>query len=309
MKPVRGRENLSSLKKTVYCVVVLFLALGVIKGYLLWLDNYFGLHPEVVYATAAGYVEELPLEGVLIWDEEVVTAPADGLVIYPSSEPKRVMKGEIMAVVGETEVRARVAGYFIPGLDGQEGKWVYSRLWPGILDFPRFVPAAPLGSGARLRQGEPLGKLVPQPQELRCIAYLDKTAALEQDILSGFVNIRTEPGGRTRRAGVRACLDADRKVKVYLTLPFFLPSALVSRGFSCSVLAGEQRGVSVPDSAVLLRGGKLGVLMVRGGITEFVEVEGFPADEDSFFITRSVDAGSMVVLHADKVKEGVIRLW
>jgi hypothetical protein len=283
--------------------------MGVVKGYLLWLDNYFGSHPEVVYAAAAGYMEDLPLEGALIWDEEVVAAPVDGTLTYPSSTPRRVMKGETVAVVDGTAVRARTAGYFIPALDGQEGNWVYSRLWPGILDFPRSVAAAPLGNGARLRRGDPLGKLVPQPQDLRCIAYLDKTAALERDISRGFVDIRMESDGKIRQAAVRAYLDAGRKFKVYLTLPFFPPSALLSRGFSCSVLTGEQRGVSVPESAVLLRGGRLGVLMVRGGITEFVEMEGFPADEGSFFITKSIDAGSVVVLHADKVKEGVIRLW
>jgi hypothetical protein len=94
-----------------------------------------------------------------------------------------------------------------------------------------------------------------------------------------------------------------------MTLPFFPASIITARGFSCSVLTGNRRGVSVPDSAVILREGKMGVLMVQGSMTEFTEVEGFPTDGDNFFITKGVLPGNVVVLRADKVKEGVVRLW
>jgi hypothetical protein len=144
---------------------------------------------------------------------------------------------------------------------------------------------------------------------LRCIAYLDRTVSLERDLKRDFIDIKMEANGKTQRAEVRTASIIGQKIKVYLTLPFFPPSFLNSRAFSCSVLTGERRGVSVPDTAVVPRGGKLGVFVVQGSMTEFTEIEGFPVDEYSFFITKGVAAGSVVVRHAERVKEGVVMLW
>ena len=297
------------LKRFFYYTVTLLVVMGVIKTYLAWYDSYNMLHPEVVQAMAMGYVEELPMKGVLVWDEQIMKAPRDGVLTYPSPLPRRVAKNEPVAALDGAAVKADGVGYFLPALDGQEGQWVYSRLWPGIAQFPVFELPRPVESGKRIRKGTPLGKLIPQPQDLRYIAYLDRIPSLEQDIKQGFINIKTEPHGKVRRASVRAFINAGLKMKVYVTLPFFPPSVLNSRAFSCSVVTGDRQGVSVPETAVILRGGKMGVLLVQGGITEFTEVEGFPVDEGNFFVTKGIVPGNVVVLHAGKVKEGVIRLW
>jgi hypothetical protein len=70
-----GHHGVFLLKRLIYYAVLFLLAAGVIKAYLFWLDNYVTLRPEVVSAVAMGYVEELPLEGILIWDEQLLTAP------------------------------------------------------------------------------------------------------------------------------------------------------------------------------------------------------------------------------------------
>jgi len=299
----------SLLKKLIYYTVLFFMAAGVIKAYLFWLDSYITLRPEVVPAVAMGYVEELPLEGILIWDEQLLTAPRDGVLTYQSSLPRRVMRGEAVAAVNGTAIRVDSAGYFIPAFDGEEGQWTFSRLWPGMSAFPPLRALNILDNGTFVRRGDPVGKFVPQPQELRCIAYLDMTASLMRDIRSGFIEIRVGLDEKPKRAAVRTYLDAGKRIKVYLTLPFFPASIISSRGFAGSVLTGNQRGVAVPDSAVIMRGGRTGVLMVLGGMTEFREVEGFPIEGNQFFITRGVLPGNVVVLHADGVREGVIRLW
>ncbi|MDR2180632.1 MAG: hypothetical protein LBP21_10010 [Synergistaceae bacterium] len=305
----RDGSNWGFFKKTVYYAIVVILVMAVVEAYLLWLDNYNMLHPEVVAATAMGYVEELPLDGVLVWDERVVPAPREGVVTYLFHEPRRVQKGDTVAAIDGVAVAVDTPGYFSPILDGQEGKWVYAKLWHGFSQFPLLENPRPVQEGLPLEKGKPLGKLVPQPQDLRCIAYLDKTISLEQDIKRGFLEIKTEPAGKGRQAAVRASVEVGQKVKVYLTLPFFPPEILRRRTFSCSVLTGNRQGVALPHSAVVLREGALGVLMVKGTVTEFTQVEGFPADESNFFITKGVVPGNVVVLHADKVKEGVVRLW
>ena len=303
-------RDVTFLAKPVYYVVILLLAAVVLKIYLLWLDSYNTLHPEVVAASAMGYVEELPLDGVLIWDEQLIMATRDGVLTYPSSLPRRVMNGEAVAALDGVAVKAGEAGYFIPAVDEEEGKWVYSRLWPDVSAFPALGPLETLANGSYLRKGDPIGKLVPQPQDLRCVAYLDKTESLMHDVKNGFINIRMKPDDKSQRAAVRAYRDAgQKKIKIYLTLPFFPASTILTRSFTCSVLTGNRRGVSVPESAVVTRGGKNGVLMVLGSMTEFTEVEGVHIEGDNFFITRGVLPGNVVVLHADRIKEGAVVLW
>ena len=309
MSAMRSRNDWGLIKNLIYYSAIFIVLVVVAMVYRLWLNNYNMLHPEVVQAVAMGYVEELPLEGLLIWDEQVLDTPKEGILTYPSPLPRRVAKGEPLAAVDGVAVKAGSPGYFIPALDGQEGNWVYSRLWSGFADFPAFGPALPLRNGEYLGKGIPFGKLIPQPQDLRCIAYLDRTPSLERDLKRGFIEIKTEPNGKARRAAIRTTFSEGQKIRVYLTLPFFPPSVLTSRAFVCSVLTGDRQGVSVPDTAVVLRDGKLGVLMVQGSVTEFIEIDGFPASEGSFFVTKGVLPGNVVVLHADKVREGAVRLW
>ncbi|MDR1377824.1 MAG: hypothetical protein LBJ36_02070 [Synergistaceae bacterium] len=296
------------MKKIVYYLTILTLGLGVVKVYILWLDNYNALHPDVVQAMAMGYVEELPLEGILIWDEDIIITPRDGVLTYPSPLPRRVAKGEAVAAVDGVAIKASVTGYFFPALDGLEGRWVYSQLWPASSRLTSREVRL-LENGSHLNKGDPVGKLVPQPQDLRCIAYLDKTLSLERDMRRGFIDIKTEPYGKSFQAVIRASDNVGQKAKVYITLPFFPPEALRSRSFFCSVLTGDRHGVSLPESAVIVREGKLGVFMVQGSVTEFTEVEGFPAGEGNFFITKGVVPGNVVLLYANNAKEGVIRLW
>jgi hypothetical protein len=297
------------LKRLFYYAVTAAVAVAVAEVYFLWLEHYNTLHPELVQAAAMGYVEELPLEGALIWDEQLVIAPEDGVLTYPSPLPRRVAKGEAVAAVDGAPVRAKTPGYFFPALDGQETQWTYLKLWAGTSQFPAAGEAKLIENGKSLRRGDAVGKFVPQPQDLRCIAYLDKTPSLVWDIRRGFIQIRTEPAGKSWRVAVRTSFIIGQKIKLYLTLPFFPPSLLRSRFFSCSVLTGNRQGFSVPESSVVLRDGKLWVLLVQGSVAKFTEIEGFPADGENFFVTKGLVSGHVVVRYAERGREGAIRPW
>jgi len=296
------------LKKIIYYGVLFALAAGVVRGYLFWLENYVVLRPEVVSAVAMGYVEELPLEGVLIWDERLISAPRGGVLAFQSPLPRRVIRGEPLVTVDGVPIRAESTGYFAPAFDGEEGRWLLHRLW-NEAEFPLLRALNVLESGTHVRAGDPVGRFIPQPQDLRGVAYLDRTPSLMRDIERGFIEIRTTPDGKLQRAEVRAHRDFGKMVQVQLTLPFFPASIISTRSFTGSVVTGSRQGVSVPDTAVVMRGGRMAVLMVLGGVTELREVEGFPIDGDNFFITRGVLPGNVVVLRADGVREGSVRLW
>lgn len=308
MKPEGGNGLLGRL---FYYTAFFLIFVGVLKFYLIWLENYQRLHPEIIEAFAVGYIEEQPLEGVLLWDEQLLYAPKDGVLTYLSPHPRRVAKGEMVAALDGVAVRVPVPGYFSPALDGQEGHWVYSRLWPEFAPFPFFRSAVFLENGTQLRKGAPLGKLVPQPQSLRCIAYLDRSPSIELALQRRHpsLKIRTEPEGKDRQAEIIAVKSIGRKIKVCLRLPFFPPSLLHSRSFSCRVVAGDLQGVMLPDTAVVTRDGRNIVFLVQGSRVVSQDVEGFPADDKHFFITKGVTPGNKLILNADKELSDVIRLW
>ena len=305
----RGESGLFG--RLAYYTAFLLIFVGVAKFYFVWLENYRLLHPEIIEAVAVGYIEEQPLDGILLWDEQLVYAPRDGVLTYLSPLPRRVSKGEVVAALDGVAVKVSSPGYFFPALDGQEGHWVYSRLWPEFAPFPFFRSAVLLENGTQLRKGAPVGKLVPQPQFLRCIAYLDCSPSIERSLQrkNATIKIRMEPDGKDRGAEVVAVKFSGQKIKVCLRLPFFPASVLYSRAFSCRVITGDLQGVMVPDTAVVTRDGRNLVFVVQGSRVLSQDVEGFPADEKHFFITKGVMPGNKLILHADKTLSGVVRLW
>ena len=308
-----SRKRKGLLQRIIYYSILLTIFSLGYKIYSLWYDNYRLSNPQFIDAITTNYSEEQPLNGILLWDEQLIYAPQNGILTYPSPRPRMVAKGEILAALDGVAVRAPYPAYFFPGLDGQEGNWVYAKLWPDFAPFPEFNNAELIENGTQLMRGEPIGKLIPQPQILRCIAYLDKTPSLEKSLnnAAATVRIRTEYEGKERKAEVVAVKSSGYKIKVYLRLPFFPPNVLRSRHFSASVVTDIQKGVMVPDTAVITQNGKNLVFLVEGNSPILHEVEGFPADDENFFIDSGVLPGNKLILNADtiNIKDASGRIW
>ena len=309
------RQNIF-IQKIIYYVIVVFIIMMGYRVYKLWYENYKLSNPQLIEAISTNYSEEQPLQGILLWDEQLIYAPQDGILTYPAPKPRYVAKGEILAALDGVAVRAPYPAYFYPALDGQEGNWVYPKLWPDFAPFPEFSKASLIENGTFLGRGEPIGKLIPQPQVLRCIAYLDTTPSLARALNSKdtpTIRIRTEFEGKERRAEIVAVKTSGQKLKVYLRLPFFPPNVLSSRRFTASVVTDMQKGVMVPDTAVITREGKNMVFIVNGNSTELHAVEGFPAEDGSFFIEKGVQPGNKLILNADAIifnfKNENLRIW
>ena len=301
------------MKRILYFALILAVALGTVKTYALWWDRQSTLTPELVTAKAHAHTDLIPAKGILIWREEVISARTNGLLSLPSPGPRRVGKGEVLAVVkgpsGTSSIRAEKAGYFLPALDGAEGKWSYSSFWSGMASLPAAPSLVYFQQQDPVERGKPLGKLIPQPQDLRCILYADLTPALERDIRSGVVKIVTGASGRTSMAEVRVYNFEETKAKLYVTLPFFPLENVLSREIPLVLEAGERMGVTVPESAVVHRDGKLGVLALEGSMVRFRQVAGIPVEGKRFFISSGLLPGSLVVLRAEGMREGKIHLW
>lgn len=308
----RRRRRKGLPQRLLYYTLLLFICLMGYRVYRSWLEDYRLSHPQIIEAVITNYSEEQPLDGILLWDEQLIYATQDGILTYPSPRPRLVAKGEILAALDGSAVIAPYPAYFYPGLDGQEGNWVYPKLWPDFAPFPEFQDASLIENGTQLRRGEPIGKLVPQPQILRCIVYLDSTPSLERALRNKdnpTIRIRTEYEGKERKAEVVAVKSSSQKLKVYLRLPFFPPAVLRSRRFTASVITDVQKGVMVPDTAVITRNGKNRVYILQGNSPVPQEVEGFPADEKNFFIEKGVRLGDKLILDAEMIKDENERIW
>ena len=296
--------------------IIVFLFLMGYRVYKIWYENYRLSHPQTMNVITTNYNEEQPLDGILLWDEQLIYAPKSGLLTYPSPRPHFAAKGEILAAIDGTAVRSPYPAYFYPALDEQEGNWVYPKLWPDFSPFPEIHDAVLIENGTQLKRGDPIGKLVPQPQVLRCIAYLDNTPSLARLLNnkeSAAIRIKTEFEGKERKADVVAFKTLGQKLKVYLRLPFFPPAFLKSRKFTASVITDVQKGVLVPDTAVITREGKNMVFIVQGNSPLLREVEGFPADDENFFIEKGVEPGAKLIVNADSLNRSYgdekIRIW
>ena len=94
-----------------------------------------------------------------------------------------------------------------------------------------------------------------------------------------------------------------------MKLPFFPPALLKSRRFTASVITDVQKGILVPDTAVITQEGKNKVFILQGNSPVRQEVEGFPADEKNFFIEKGVRHGDKLILNAEMIKDEHERIW
>ena len=86
--------------KAFYYFFTVCIVLGAILVYKAWWDRYFRLRPELAVAEPVALSLDIPLEGVLIWEEVVMASPAEGAVSYPRGKgPAYCARGDVVAEV------------------------------------------------------------------------------------------------------------------------------------------------------------------------------------------------------------------
>lgn len=300
----------------VYLFVAALVVLVAFFAYAAWWFHYREVHPKVVAAIPTVYAEEILSEGWLLWHEEILATPYAGKIVYSRPhEAHRVFKGEAVAVIDTGRERIRLAshkaGYFVPGLDGAEGAWRFSEIWLGSGSLKMKTAFKWFENGRALKRGDPIGKVVPMPQNLRCVAFVAATPDVQRSVESGRLSIKLMPKGLPLSTEVLASEELVGVYKVYLSLsPYFPPSVLTSRKLSFYVFVGERSGVEIPESSVVMRNGRQGVWVVEDGVTTFRDVHGMPISSSRFVVTEGLKAGEIVIEEGGKAKEGGrVLLW
>ncbi|MDR1137518.1 MAG: efflux RND transporter periplasmic adaptor subunit [Synergistaceae bacterium] len=307
-----GRTERSVAYRLFYGLCILLISCVWIYAFKSYFDHYDSVHPEIAWAVPWVQTDVVPAEGVLLWNEKVVLSPRDGTVKYPAGRgPVRVPKGEIVAKVtsgsAESNIKSEEDGYFVAGLDGFEEQWKYSTLW--LEEPPEPPPLKMLEDGAKVSKGAPIGKLIPQPQELRLIGYVDLTEDMIARLETNRLMIKMDALDTSSRSYVQVYEMMGHRAKVYVDIPWFPPQTLMSRKYKMLVETGETSGVAIPESAVGSMKGKQGAFVLKGSNAAFTEIKGRIIDGSRFLATEGLKLGDAVIVDADGAREGRVRLW
>lgn len=303
-----------SASQTVYAIWCVILVSLAATFFLAWQNHHYYTHPSVVAAQSALYIDEYPVEGWLLWQEEVISAPLDGALKFVNGgKVARVAKGEAIAVVQGKDRRviwAPKAGYFVPALDGQEGKWSFGRLWLDYDDLPKEVRANPVPQGVDVKRGSPIGKIIPLPQALRCVFYTYLTPKIKENLERNFLWIRFDERDIPLKVEVLAKEIIGLKARVNISLmPYFPAHLTVDRKLRFMIYEGRRQGVLVPEESVIFKDGKQGVYVVSKGMVVLREISGVPTEDKMYFVDDGLLPGEIVVLKGDKAREGRVFLW
>lgn len=305
-----------SPRRWLYSFIVLFVVLVGLATYWYWFNATEEAQvPPVVMPRPWVYEEEQPVSALLLWREEVLSSPRSGAVQLTSGGlPSTVARGETVATVldkGKTwALQSPRRGYYLPWVDGEEGKWDYGRFWPGSNLFPDAPAQRIIENFMELSQDRIIGKVIPLPQWPRALFYANVTPALMASLKRGFVDLRFSSGGPRWRASVRVFLELPaHKVKIAVELPLFPLSMAQSRRAGFLLCAGEASGVVVPESAVVLRDGRMGVYEIIGDRVTWRSVSGRPIGDGQFFVASGLAPGNPVILDGSKAVERRVQLW
>lgn len=304
-------EKKSRARSVTYWLGVLVIAALWVWAFKLYFDRYEYLHPDITWATPGIDTQLVRVGGLLLWKENIIRAPAAGTCVYPLGRgPVRVPRGAVIARVGGRDVKAYQQGYFVAGRDGREQGWRYAELWhAGQAEFAKEAKLRYFADNAQVKNGQMIGKLVEQPQELRFVGYIPSRGDVDKQLARERLSVRMDADDTPSYAEVRVTRKEGGVTKFAAAMPWFQPGMLLSRNYELIVDAGQTRGAAVPQSALLEKNGEQGVYMIRGARVVFVPVSGKPTDGGMFLVTKGISVGDAVVENAAAAREGRIQLW
>jgi hypothetical protein len=316
---MRERTANEKPKSIAYWIFYGFFAIMIGVAWVYAFKSYFAhydsVHPKITWASPWVQTDIVPVDGLLIWNESVLSSPRDGTVEYPlGMGPVRVPKGAAVARVSSgssaSDVKSQEEGYFVAGLDGYEGKWKFADILRGAEKYdPNAVRM--LKNGVKVKKGSPIGKLIRQPQTLQMVAYVYLTEGMKNELSSKTLKVKMDPLDTPSQADVDVFEpeESGTSAKVLLKVPWFPPRILMSRKYRLLVQTGETAGVAIPEAAVTVKDGKQGVYVIKGSESVFTEIEGRVIDASKFLVISGLGWGDAVIAEAEGVREGRVKLW
>lgn len=251
----------------------------------------------------------VPAQGLVILDEEVVTAPVNGSLRAIIGEGERAgLNAEIARFrpVGgsdgnEISIKAPLAGVVCYHPDGLEGI-LTPQTWDNLdLDqLDQLSKPAPQDS-AMLSGGQPVAKIINNLTNPQLIVRLSpgiNPPAAGQTIYLQLAQNQAALTGETI-----AARQDQSGIQVLVRLKEYRPDLVHQRRLDLSYITERYTGVVVPISSLVERNGEMGVYVLNMGqvVWKRVEVAGRVAEEAA---VRGLNTGTEIIINANLAKEG-----
>lgn len=250
--------------------------------------------------------ESVETTALVFYIESVLKSPASGRLVWLKRDGERVKKGSIVAKVGERAVLAETAGILFHEVDDLANLWRLDEAWNrGWLNFP-LGGSTKVEDGLMVKAGVPIGSirdnlnidlLVRVKREDFVPKWYD-----DKRVLLVFPSL-----GEERVAKVLRVKPLDNEILMHFRLVGWdnLPKF---RSISVKLVKRRLSGVVIPINAIIIKEGKSGVYLVRGGRVFFKEIK-FKELSSAVAITLDLKEGDRVVVEPDRVSEGVFVRW
>ncbi|WP_418790539.1 HlyD family efflux transporter periplasmic adaptor subunit [Phosphitispora sp. TUW77] len=259
----------------------------------------------------------VPVQGILVRDEILVTAPQTGLLKVIAPEGERVRVGQVIAQVvavsldshtGEksfniTSPRAGIVSYHLDGLEE-----VYS--WKNIneldLEKVQTIPAEVnhVLPGSQVEEGKPVFKIVNNLEPVFIIA--DTSVKLKsKDMEKGSIVLLLfgSDENNVSRAVLSEKIFGASPDRMLLSLSNYTNSLLTPRTIEFQVITERYDGFYIPVGAIVRKEGKDGIFTVYKERVRWKDIE-IKARVGDKAIINDVTADLKVVSNPQYVKEG-----
>lgn len=289
---------------------------GVVFFLIVWISGYF-FYSRIESASQPPKVatlkvkltkieQALSTEALLFSREALVVSPVAGKLQWLKAEGERVRKGSAIARISGKLLFAKGAGVLFHSVDEVAGVWNVDHAWrKGWLTPPVGKPEF-FKDGEFIKKGIPIGRifdniffhvLVRVKRDDFFPKWYDK-----RRITVVFPTLKREKRGKLVRIK-----PEGRYIRMLLRLVGW-DELCGLRNLEIKLVKRKLRGAVIPANAIIIKEGKSGVFIVKGGRVFFKEVR-FRNLSSAVVITSDLKDGDRIVVEPDKVREGMFIRW
>ncbi len=291
-------------------------AIGIIFFLVVWISGYF-FYSRIENASQPPKVATLKVkltkieqsvstEALLFSREVPVISPAAGKVQWLKRERERVRKGAPIARAGGKILLAKGAGILLHSVDEVTGVWDFETAWQKGWITPPVGRPMVFNDGDFVKKGVPIGRIFDN-------IFFYILVRLKKDDFSPRwydrrrITIAFPHLKREEKAKLVKIKPEGRYVDMLLRLVGW-DELCGLRCLKIKLIKRKLRGAVIPANAIIIKEGKSGVYLVKGGRVFFKEIR-FKNLSSAVAITPDLKEGDRIVVEPDRVKEGMFIRW
>ncbi|MDK2871226.1 MAG: hypothetical protein PWQ16_578 [bacterium] len=236
----------------------------------------------------------------------LVVSPASGKVEWIKGNGDRVRRGSVVAKVGGKVVLAESSGILLHGIDELSGIWNLESVWQEGKLTPFFGESKVIRNGTRVEAGLPIGE-IRDNLLIRLVLELKREDFYADWLDKKRISIFFPSFGREEESTLEDVKPVGNKLLLLLSFTGW-DDIVKFRTVDVRLVKRKFMGAIIPVNAIIIKEGKSGVYMVRGGRVFFREIK-FRELSSALAVTSDLKEGERIVIEPDKVSGGAFIRW